>query len=71
MGNETRPWREGEVVVFDDSIEHEAWNLSTELRAVLIFDVWRPELTEIERKLVAGMLAAIDGFDGPARPWTD
>jgi aspartyl/asparaginyl beta-hydroxylase (cupin superfamily) len=70
VGNETREWREGEVVVFDDSIEHEAWNSSNEPRAVLIFDVWRPELSDKERHLVTTMLAAIDRFDGP-RQWTD
>src|ERR1700692_2354133 len=26
VGEETRTWREGECIVFDDSIEHEAWN---------------------------------------------
>jgi aspartyl/asparaginyl beta-hydroxylase (cupin superfamily) len=63
VGNETRPWREGEVVVFDDSVEHEAWNLSKELRVVMIFDVWRPELSEKERILVGAMLEAADQFD--------
>jgi aspartyl/asparaginyl beta-hydroxylase (cupin superfamily) len=71
VGNETRSWREGEVVVFDDSIEHEAWNTSGEPRIVLIFDVWRPELSPRERDLIAAMLAAVDGFDGPIRPWTE
>jgi hypothetical protein len=37
---------------------------------VLIFDVWRPELSDKERHLVTTMLAAIDRFDGP-RQWTD
>jgi aspartate beta-hydroxylase len=63
VGNETRAWREGEVVVFDDSVEHEAWNLSKELRVVLIFDVWRPELSEKERILVGAMLDAGELFD--------
>jgi tetratricopeptide (TPR) repeat protein len=71
VGNETRGWREGEIVVFDDSIEHEAWNSSHEPRMVLIFDVWRPELSEKERGLVAAMLGAVDNFDGPRRSWTD
>jgi aspartate beta-hydroxylase len=65
VGNETRAWREGEVVVFDDSVEHEAWNLSKELRAVMIFDVWRPELSDKERTLVGAMLEAADQFDRP------
>ena len=71
VGNDTRPWREGEIVIFDDTIEHEAWNPTQELRVVLIFDVWRPELSDKERALVAVMLKAIDQFGGPRREWTD
>jgi aspartyl/asparaginyl beta-hydroxylase (cupin superfamily) len=63
VGNETRAWREGEVVIFDDSVEHEAWNLSKELRVVMIFDVWRPELSEKERTLVSAMLEAVEQID--------
>jgi aspartyl/asparaginyl beta-hydroxylase (cupin superfamily) len=70
VGNETRAWREGELVVFDDTIEHEAWNKSAEVRVVLLFDIWRPELTDIERSLVAAMLESIDGFGGSRREWT-
>lgn len=70
VGNETRPWREGEVVIFDDTIEHEAWNRSPELRVVLLFDVWRPELTDTERALVAAMLESIDRCGGQRREWT-
>lgn len=70
VGNETRAWREGELVIFDDTIEHEAWNRSAELRVVLLFDIWRPELTDTERALVAAMLESIDAFGGPRREWT-
>lgn len=70
VGNETREWREGELVVFDDTIEHEAWNRSARLRVILLFDIWRPELSEIERALVAEMLESIDRFGGPRREWT-
>lgn len=63
VGNDTREWHEGELLVFDDSIEHEAWNLSKEPRVVMIFDVWRPELSQQERTLVAAMLEAVDRFD--------
>jgi hypothetical protein len=38
---------------------------------VLIFDVWRPELSEKERTLVAAMLSAINQFGGPRRKWTE
>jgi len=71
VGNETRRWSEGETLFFDDSMEHEAWNLSAEPRIVLIFDVWRPELSVRERELIAATLTAVDGFGGPIRPWTE
>jgi len=50
VGNEVRQWEEGKLLVFDDSIEHEAWNGSARDRVVLIFDIWRPELSEQERR---------------------
>ncbi|WP_308910608.1 aspartyl/asparaginyl beta-hydroxylase domain-containing protein [Pseudokordiimonas caeni] len=53
VGGETRPWVEGEAFAFDDTIEHEAWNDSDELRAVLIFDVWNPHLTTDEQALLS------------------
>lgn len=55
-------WREGEVVVFDDTYEHEAWNRSAGIRVVLIFDVWNPHLTEVERAALAGLVPAIGAF---------
>ncbi len=53
VGSETREWRPGTAWVFDDSIEHEAWNDSGVPRAILIFDVWNPFLTPAERALVS------------------
>jgi aspartyl/asparaginyl beta-hydroxylase (cupin superfamily) len=58
VGAETRFWRKGEAFVFDDTIEHEAMNPSEELRVVLIFDVWRPELQPIERQAIAAAIEA-------------
>lgn len=52
VGGETREWKVGEAFAFDDTIEHEAWNDSDELRAVLILDVWNPHITETERELL-------------------
>ncbi|MFC0169303.1 aspartyl/asparaginyl beta-hydroxylase domain-containing protein [Pseudoduganella danionis] len=64
VGNETRHWEEGKAWVFDDSIEHEAWNRSNETRVILLFETWRPELSESERTLVSTMLGSIeDGND--------
>jgi len=62
VGNEERPWVEGEMLVFDDSIEHEAWNVSDKERVVLLFEVWRPELKGEERDLVSTMLAAVKEY---------
>jgi aspartyl/asparaginyl beta-hydroxylase (cupin superfamily) len=39
VGDETRQWKEGELMIFDDSYEHEAWNNSNEKRVVLMFDI--------------------------------
>lgn len=52
VGNETREWKDGEVFVFDDTIEHEAWNRSDKARYVLIFEIWHPDLSERQRSLV-------------------
>jgi aspartyl/asparaginyl beta-hydroxylase (cupin superfamily) len=60
VGGETRPWVVGKPFAFDDTIEHEAWNDSDELRAVLIFDVWNPHLTEREQEIIATYYAAAD-----------
>ena len=68
VGNETRTWTPGRALIFDDSMEHEAWNDSEELRAVLLFDIWRPELTAEDRKLVAALIAAVSDYAGGA--WT-
>jgi aspartyl/asparaginyl beta-hydroxylase (cupin superfamily) len=62
VGNERREWRPGEALIFDDTIEHEAWNGSDRLRAVLIFDIWNPYLTPGERDLVCELLAGYKDF---------
>ena len=66
VGNETRGWRFGELLIFDDSIEHEAWNDSAETRVVLIFEVWRPELDEEERSALTALFEAIEDYGRPA-----
>lgn len=58
VGEEKRFWRRGEAFLFDDTIEHEAMNPSGELRVVLIFDAWRPELSSIERQAIAAAIEA-------------
>lgn len=58
VGNDEREWAEGELLIFDDSIEHEARNDSSQLRVVLIFDVWHPALSAAERRLVQTLMSA-------------
>jgi len=62
VGGETRRWQEGKLLVFDDTVEHEAWNDSAEDRIILIFDVWRPELDATERRAVTALFEAIDSY---------
>jgi len=64
VGNETRAWSLGHGWVFDDTIEHEAWNDSDRPRTILIFDIWSPFLSAAERELVSRISAAMDGFHG-------
>jgi aspartate beta-hydroxylase len=65
VGNDSKAWREGELLVFDDSMEHEAWNHSAERRVVLLFDIWRPELDSEERHWVTKMLQAVKAYAEP------
>ncbi|HVR91848.1 MAG TPA: aspartyl/asparaginyl beta-hydroxylase domain-containing protein [Novosphingobium sp.] len=60
VGSETRHWEVGKLMVFDDTVEHEAWNDSTHDRLVLIFDVWRPEISEVEREQIAMLFRVVD-----------
>jgi aspartate beta-hydroxylase len=62
VGGETREWQVGAGWVFDDTIEHEAWNDSDAPRAILIFDVWNPELTPLERDLVRETTIAVSQY---------
>lgn len=69
VGNDVRSWEKGKAWVFDDTIEHEAVNQGASTRVVLIFDIWRPELTEEERHLVQTLLEAMDAFSPRTTSW--
>ncbi len=64
VGGQHREWQPGKAFVFDDSINHEAWNNSDVPRAVLIFDVWSPFLTAAERDLVRALTTRIGEYYG-------
>ena len=62
VGNTTRDWKMGQAWVFDDTIEHEAWNDADELRVILIFDIWNPWLSDAEKTLITAMMQAQRSF---------
>ncbi|WP_293905685.1 aspartyl/asparaginyl beta-hydroxylase domain-containing protein [Phenylobacterium sp.] len=64
VGNEVRAWELGKAWIFDDTIEHEAWNDADSLRVILIFDVWNPYLEPGERERINAMMAARNAFYG-------
>lgn len=59
VADEFVPLAEGRAVVFDDSFNHEAWNDHASAgRIVLIFDVWHPDLSPKEVKLLSFLQTA-------------
>ena len=63
VGNQIRPVVENQLMIFDDSIEHEARNTSDSTRIVLIFDIWRPELSNEETTVIAGIFEKIESVE--------
>jgi aspartate beta-hydroxylase len=55
VGTEIRRWQEGKCLVFNDYVEHEAWNHTGEDRLVLIVDMWHPGLSPVETSLLEGL----------------
>lgn len=49
VANETKQWKEGKILLFDDSFEHEVWHNGSSFRLVLIVDFWHPELTAYQK----------------------
>lgn len=62
VGASKRAWTYGEVMVFDDTVEHEAWNHADQDRLVLIFDVWRPEIGEDERVQIRTLFDTVNSY---------
>ena len=65
VGNETRAVERDRMMIFDDSIEHEAWNDGDATRVVLLFEIWRPELSDAEKAALTALFGAINAY-GPA-----
>ena len=64
VGAQTRTYTMGQAWVFDDTIEHEAWNDSHESRVILLFDVWNPRLSLWEREMIGEVSNLLDTFNG-------
>jgi len=47
VGGEVRSWRVGESCMFDDTVDHSAWNLSDQVRVVLFVGCRRPMPTPL------------------------
>jgi aspartate beta-hydroxylase len=68
VGSQVRPWVKGQAWVFDDTIDHEAWNNSDETRVILIFDIWNPLLTAAERDMVGALTIGVGRYYGADAP---
>lgn len=55
VGDETRGWGEGEILLFDDTQTHSAWNRSDRARIVLLLDLLRPSGREKWRESQSGL----------------
>lgn len=64
VGNTRREWVPGQAWVFDDTVEHEAWNDSDQLRVIMIFDTWHPGIDPAERRLISALSDALNAFGG-------
>lgn len=62
VGNHVHDVIAGKAMIFDDSIQHEAWNDSAETRVVLLFEIWRPELNTAEREGLTRLFEAIGSY---------
>jgi aspartyl/asparaginyl beta-hydroxylase (cupin superfamily) len=62
VGNHSRAVEAGKMLIFDDSIEHEAWNNGDAIRVILLFEIWRPELTAAERAGLTALFESVSGY---------
>jgi aspartate beta-hydroxylase len=59
VGPKVRTWEEGKVLAFNDAYDHQVWNFGTLTRVVLFFDVWHPDLTQEDLKIINARWANI------------
>ena len=48
--NQYKTWKNGEMIIFDDSFDHEVWHddPKNHTRLIFIMDIWHPQLTETQ-----------------------
>ena len=56
----TRTWEPGRCLVLDDSFYHTVWNNGAMSRSILLTDVWHPDLTTAEVRLLYGLFSTDD-----------
>jgi len=62
VDNEIRTWQESKCLIFDDSYMHEVWHRGNEIRTVLLWDIWHPDLTDIEKSILTMIFPIIDKY---------
>ena len=60
VGTKIHAWEEGEVMVFDETFEHQVYNGGDHTRVVLFFSVFHPDWTEDEIELIKAYRAKTD-----------
>jgi aspartyl/asparaginyl beta-hydroxylase (cupin superfamily) len=63
VGKDTREWRNGEMLMFDTSLLHEAANTADTTRYILMFRVWHPDLGKEEVEAIKYIFACLDEPD--------
>jgi aspartyl/asparaginyl beta-hydroxylase (cupin superfamily) len=62
VGAEFREWKKGKSFACNDTFNHEGRNTGVKGRTILVFNVWRPELTMDERRHVAALMESINAL---------
>ncbi len=70
VGESSATWQTGKCLVFDDSFPHEVWNESDRERIVLVVDLWHPDLSDDEVRLLDGFQRYVEhAAQGLQRYW--
>ena len=60
VGKDTREWRNGEMLMFDTSLMHEAANTADSVRYILMMRVWHPDLSPSEVDAIKYIFTCLD-----------